>query len=160
MRRLALVVGIVLLPHPAWARDDRAHLVGTWVFQSEVDTTADGKPAPGSSSTGYDGQLIYTADGHMSVVIMPKGRNWAPDTAALEELRATAGDGTAYAGRYEVDPASHTVTHVPIVSLQPEHQRKRLSRRYELSGDTLVLSGSYDFQGQTMQFRLTWARAR
>jgi hypothetical protein len=102
----------------------------------------------------YEGLLTYTGDGYVSVVIMPKGRHWETDTATIAELRDTLGNGTAYAGRYEVDEAQHTVTHIPAVTLEPAYEHKRLVR-HALSGDSLKLSGTFDHQGETIHFELT-----
>ncbi len=144
---------------PLEAATDRDRLVGTWLFEKEVDRRADGSPAPaGTSAPAYDGFLTYTADGYVSAVIMPKGRTWDTDRATLEELRDTVSNGTAYAGRYEVDEAKHTVTHIPSVSLESYYEGKRLVRTYELSGDKLRISGTFDYQGETIRFEITWAR--
>jgi hypothetical protein len=141
------------------ASEDQHRLLGTWSFQREVDTKSDGSPAPaGVAAPDCDGLLTYTADGFMSVVIMPKGRTWSTDTATIGELRNTVGNGTAYAGRYELDEATHTITHIPSVSLEPSYQNQRLVRTYSLQGNTLQLSGTFDYQGTTIRFAITWVR--
>lgn len=156
---LVFALGLTLGMAGLLAADDCQRLAGVWRFQAEVDTKADGSPAFGDSPADYDGLLIYTADCFMSVNIMPKGRKWSPGSATLAELRNTASDGTAYAGRYEVDPSAHTITHITSVSLDPEYQGKRLVRTYSLEGKTLKLSGSFPFEGETIHFVITWVRA-
>ena len=161
MKKKTLIAVLLLLISalPLQAAKDRARLVGTWVFQREVDRRADGSPAPADASAPDSvGLLTYTEDGYVSVVIMPKGRHWETDTATIAELRDTLGNGTAYAGRYEVDEAQHTVTHIPAVTLEPAYEHKRLVRHYVLSGESLKLSGTFDYRGETLHFELTWVR--
>jgi len=142
------------------AADERSAFVGVWRYAGEVDTRADGSPGPAAALSDAEGLLLYTADGFMSVNIMPKGRAWSSETATIAELRETVGNGTAYAGRYEVDPVHHTVTHVTSVSLEPEFQGKRLVRTYSLKGDTLRLMGTFPYQGETIHFAITWIREK
>ncbi len=84
---------------PLGRRTTRTGSWGVWRLLREVDTKADGSPAPVAALSDCEGLLIYTADGFMSVNIMPKGRTWSTDTATIDELRETVGNGTAYAGR-------------------------------------------------------------
>ena len=154
----ALLVSLILVASISRA-NDKSRLVGTWVFQREVDTLADGSSAPaGAQAPDYNGLLTYTDDGFVSVVIMPRGRKWASDAASLAELRDTVSSGTAYAGRYELDERHHVVTHIPAVSVEPGYEDKKLARSYSFVGDTLQLSGTFDYHGQVIHFRLTWAR--
>ena len=140
--------------------DDKADLVGVWRYVGETDTRANGSPAPLQSHSDSEGLLIYTADGFMSVTIMPKNRKWSSDTATIDELRETIANGTAYAGRYEVDTAAHTVTHMNSVNLEPGYSDAPLVRSYSLHDDTLQLSGSFFFQGSNIKFVITWQRVR
>ena len=59
---------------------------------------------PNPPADGWDGFAIYTSDGFVSINMMPKGRKWKLKTATLKELRRTLEDGSAYVGRYKVDP--------------------------------------------------------
>ena len=132
-------------------------LVGTWRYVKEVDTRPDGSPAPVGVLSDCDGLLIYTADGFMSVNIMPRSRRWSADTATIEELRETITNGTAYAGRYRIDPANNTVVHVRAVSLEPRAETE-LVRTYRREGDKLILSGTFPFNGESIHFAITWQR--
>ena len=127
MNRLVLVLVFALSASSVLA-DDRNALVGVWRYAGEVDTKADGSPAPTSALSDTQGLLVYTADGYMSIVHMPKNRAWLAETASATELRETVTNGNAYAGRYEVDQATHTITHITLVSMEPAFQDKRLSR--------------------------------
>jgi len=89
---------------------------------------------------------------------MPRNRVWLAETASATELRETVTNGNAYAGRYEVDQATHTITHITLVSLEPAFQDKRLSRTYTLRGNTLKLIGTFPYQGDTIHFTITWMR--
>jgi hypothetical protein len=140
------------------AAGDREALVGVWRYAGEVDTKEDGSPAPATSISDTQGLLIYTADGFMSIVHMPKNRTWLTETASIAELRETLANGNAYAGRYEVDPATHTVTHITSVTMEPAFQGKRLARHYVLQADTLKLSGTFPYEGDTIHFTITGIR--
>ncbi len=158
MNRFVFAVACSVLTLPAWA-DDREALVGTWRYAGEVDTLGDGSPAPTSALSETQGLLIYTRDGFMSVVVMPKSRNWDAETATIGELRETVVNGNAYAGRYELDSHTHTITHVTSVSMEPAYQARRLDRNYSLDGNTLLLRGTFPYEGKTVHFTITWIRA-
>jgi len=158
MIRLLFVVVFMVLALPASA-GDREVLVGTWRYAGEVDTLGDGSAGPTSALSDTQGLLVYTRDGFVSVVLMPKNRNWRAETATIGELRETVVNGNAYAGRYELDPDTHTITHVTSVSMEPAYQQKRLDRKYSLEGNTLILRGTFPYEGQTVHFTITWIRA-
>lgn len=136
-------------------------LVGVWQFEKEINTTLTGEVVqlPGPK---YHGLLIYTADGYVSVTLLPAGRTWTVIDAKLEELRQTVGLGssTGYAGRYEVDAKTTTVTHIPLVSLDPADEGRGLARNYRLEGDTLELSGTWAYEGRQLRFTVIWKRSR
>jgi hypothetical protein len=136
-----------------------SEIVGTWQFVEEVNLRADGSVAEFPGQGAYDGLLIYAPDGFMSVTMMPKGRRWTIADATTAQLRETIEVGTAYAGRYDVNPTTHTVTHIVAVILDPEVQEKRLVRDYSIKGKTLELSGTWPYQGETLRFTLKWVRA-
>lgn len=159
MKRLLLPLAFTLSVSGA-AAGDREALVGVWRYAGEVDTKVDGSPAPTSAVSDTQGLLIYTADGFMSIVHMPTNRTWLAETASIAELRETVTNGNAYAGRYEVDPATHTVTHITSVSLEPAFQDKRLARNYILQGNTLKLIGTFPYEGDTIHFTITWIREK
>jgi hypothetical protein len=144
MRRIVVVTLMLGFSPAVFAHD----LAGTWIFEKEINTTADGKvvAVPGPD---YEGRIIYTADGHVSATLMPRGRAF------------TANDGaaTAYAGHYAVDEKAHTVTHVPVTSIDPAEVGKSLVRHWERRGDLLLLSGQWNYQGQALTFTVQWRRA-
>ena len=151
---------VVLLLATSQCRAAANALEGVWLFEKEVNTRADGSivkvPSP-----GYDGVLIYTADGYVSATVMPKDRKWSVDSATFQDLMASVGEGasTAYAGRYFVDPVSRKVTHIPAASLDPGDKAKSLVRNYSIAGDKLLLSGKWKYQGEELTFTVHWIRA-
>ena len=152
---LGLCAGGALAQSPA-----PSPIAGVWRFQSEVDTRADGSVVQISPADGWDGYAVYTSDGFVSINIMPKGRKWKLKTATLKELKRTLEDGSAYFGRYKVDPAAGTVTHLVRTSVEPEFENKNLVRRYSIDGDTLTLSGSTASNGEAITFTIRWTRER
>jgi hypothetical protein len=160
MNRLVVWLGVCIASTVA-TQVHADTLAGVWRFQKEINATLSGE-AVDIAGPAYEGLLIYTADGHVSVNLMPKGRSWRVDSATLGELRQTVGEGssTGYAGRYEVDAATGTVTHIPSVTLDPADAGRRLVRRYVLEGDTLKLSGQWTYQGKALVFTAIWTRER
>jgi hypothetical protein len=160
MKKALLAAALVLAAHGAAvpASGDQQKLLGAWRFVREVDTKANGSPAPAAAMSDCEGLLIYAPDGYMAVNIVPKGRKWAAGTATADEMRETIGNGTSYVGRYEVDAAAQNVTHVISISVDPSFQNKRLTRHYAFEGATLKLSGTFVHDGETIRFVITWER--
>jgi hypothetical protein len=157
MNRILVAPFLTLLSLSAMA-DDRRALVGVWRYDSEVDTRVDGSPAPASALSETHGLLVYTSDGFVSVVLMPKNRTWLSEAASIAELRETVTNGTAYAGRYELNPSAHTITHITSVGMEPVTEGKRLVRNYALDGNTLKLTGTFPYDGESIYFTITWTR--
>jgi hypothetical protein len=127
---LAAVVTIVGLAQAQSANQkagDRERLIGAWHLARIDAPGADGKSMDGPQPKGM---LIYTRDGHMSVQLMyPKSAN-APSNEYVQ-------DGyEASFGSYDMDEATHTLTH----HVQGSNTRdllvgKDLPRLYQLTGD-------------------------
>jgi hypothetical protein len=158
LRRAYVVVLLVGMVPAIAAAQGPTPIAGVWRFQNEVDTRPDGSVVQILPADGWDGYAIYTTDGFVSINIMPKGRKWKLKTATLKELRRTLEDGSAYFGRYKIDPAAGTVTHLVQTSVEPEYEKKNLVRRYTISGDTLTLSGSTSSTGEAITFTIRWTR--
>ena len=120
-----------------------AQLIGTWELVARSERDATGQIVP-DSSLGADpvGLLIYDATGHVAVQLMKRRRSEVPcgvtAKAAANNL-AQVGGYDAYFGRYEVNPATHTVTHHLEGALGPADVGRALTREYHLEGDTLTL---------------------
>lgn len=110
------------------------------------------------------GLLIYTADGHMSVVISAPGRaHLAADPAARTAAeKAAAFDGThAYTGTYSLRPGE-IVHHVQVATL-PNYEGTDQRRRLALAGDRLTLTtppgaAAHLAPGSAVAGCLTWQR--
>lgn len=144
--RLSVMVGIFLAPCPAaWGQGDPGALIGTWQFVSRIDRDRAGgehiEPTLGRSPLGL---LIYDGAGHVAAQLMARDRR--PDACRERPVSAASMNSTfichydAYFGRYEVDTASASVTHVLEGALAPPDVGKRLKRHYTVAGDTLTLS--------------------
>jgi len=153
---IALAVAAVVIGAPTGAYAGQDTLEGVWRFQEEVDRRADGSLVTTGPANGYDGILIFT-DGYMSSTLMPKGRTWARDKVSAAELREMFEASSAHAGRYEVDPVSHTIKIESIVSLDPGEEGKWFTVDYSLEKDSLSISGPWTYHGEKLTFivRLT-----
>jgi lipocalin-like protein len=102
---VAVVVAVAVLA-PAQSANkpagDREMLIGAWHL---ARIEAPGPDEKASNVTQPKGMLIYTRDGHMSVQLMyPRSAN-APNNEYVQ-------DGyEASFGSYDVDEATHTLTH-------------------------------------------------
>ena len=80
----------------------REKLVGAWHLIRIEAPGPDGKSTPGAQPKGM---VLYTSDGHMSVQLMyPKSANVLSNEYVQDGYEASFGS-------YEVDEATHTVTH-------------------------------------------------
>jgi Lipocalin-like domain len=131
---LVTVIAVAGFTHPqsgkatVGARDSaREKLIGAWHLVRIEAPGPDGKP---TSIPQPKGMLIYTRDGHMSVQLMyPKS-----ETALSNEY---VQDGyEASFGSYDVDEATHTVTHHVQGSVTRELLvGKDLPRVYQFTAD-------------------------
>jgi hypothetical protein len=133
---------------------------GVWRFQQEVDRRADGSTVATGPAGGYDGLLIFTADGYMSSTLIPKGRTWRRDNVTSEQLRETFEGSSAHAGRYRVDTAKHVLNIESMVSLDPADEGQWGDVGYTVDQDTLTLSGPWTYKGEKLTFNVRLARVR
>ena len=126
-------------------------LVGTWKIVSYEDRdAADVVVYPYGETPA--GLLIYDATGHMAVQLM---KTPPPDVASddwdrftVQEKVALYDGYVAYFGRYEVDLARRVVTHLPEGDLSRVYIGRREDRHYDLTGDRLVLSETWNQSGK------------
>lgn len=135
-------------------------VVGVWRFVKEIDYRADGSTVEFVPPDGYTGQLIYTEDGFMSAQIIPRGRTWKPSNATLKDLQSTFDLSTSYFGRYEIDWAKKQVTHKVAGNLDPSAETANYIREFKLTGDTLILTGPWEYNGEKLKFEITWQRVQ
>jgi Lipocalin-like domain len=144
LRLIVLVAALVAPLRPIRGQGDPKSLVGTWEFVSRIDRDSAGResvePTLGRSPLGF---LIYDAAGHVVAQLMARDRRL---DACSERAASNPTNSTficrydAYFGRYEVNRAKATVTHVLEGALAPADVGKRLPRRYRVGGDTLTLA--------------------
>ena len=141
-----LVVCTFLLGSASCRRGEKipADLVGTWQLVSRVDRDASGNVVP-EPSLGPDpvGYLIYDSKGHMAAQLMARHRTSASaviSSQADSNNPAHIGGYDSYFGRYEVDWESHTVTHIMDGALSPADVGRRITRHFQVSGDTLTIA--------------------
>ena len=81
---------------------DRERLIGAWHLAHIDSPEPDGKPSDAAQPKGI---LIYTRDGHMSVQLM------YPESASSLSNEYVRNGYEASFGSYDVDEATHTLTH-------------------------------------------------
>lgn len=110
---------------PGSSSADKAKLVGAWHLVSMLGP--DGKEVTNGVPMGM---LIYTRDGHMSVQLM-----YPQSEQSLSNDYVQNGYEASF-GSYDVNPATHTVTHhVQGANTGDRLVGKDLPRVYEFSGN-------------------------
>jgi Lipocalin-like domain len=138
-------------------------LVGTWRLLSVGFIRPNGSRVPSRFGTNPTGYILYDRTAHMAVQIMsspwPAFAN--PERPTPQEVEAVFNGYVAYAGTYEFDPATRTVTHHVQMSVDPDDVGKDFQRSVELEGDRLTLSvRKYRLNGEEGVLRLQWERVR
>jgi len=120
-----------------------ASFIGTWRLVSYVMIDPTGSPRPYWDDHPI-GQLIYTADGHMSAQVYDARRSALqvePEAATAESVRPLYVGSAAYFGTYSVDTLAHRVTHIVEGAWLPDWIGRRLERSYRfIADDQLELS--------------------
>jgi hypothetical protein len=135
-------------------------LVGTWRLMSARRRTAAGDVSfPwGTDATGY---LIYTADGHVSAVVMERGRKTMScqhiKSASQAEKASAAESYFSYAGRYQITDGR--VVHSIDMALFPNWTGLVTERSMDLSDGILRLGGPMQLVDGVMEAReFEWRR--
>jgi hypothetical protein len=138
---LALAIGHIMSP-PALALGCSSPLVGAWRMTTlEVGTAVNLQAVP------YSGQIIFTASCNVSVQAMNPDAN-APATPY------TMSGYESYYGTYSIDDAAKTFAMTPESSLVRDLIGQTMTRGFEVSGDTLVLTPTDPAEG----WRVTYER--
>ena len=120
-----------------------SELPGTWLLQSRVDITRDGKRHP-DPLLGDDpvALLIYDRTGHFSAQFMKRDRTAVPQAARPNAENNTQAQGgyDAYFGTYAVDDRTGTVTQRLMGSLSPANVGMVLTRAMEVREDILSIT--------------------
>lgn len=142
-------------PHPARAavRHATDFIQGTWELLTLSTRWPDGRvTAPWGDHP--IGRIIYDGDGRMTTLLMDGGRNQADGRAVPPDIQARV---AGYYGTYTVDTARRVVTHHVAASLRAT-EAGSIERRYELRGDTLILTAKAMFEGAPVTHTLAWRR--
>jgi hypothetical protein len=132
----------LLMPAPSFSQDKTSPLVGAWRMTSlEFGTEGNLQPVP------YSGQVVFTESGIMSVQAMNPDAN-AP--ATKYEINGYE----AYYGTFTIDDDAKTFVVTVESSLVRNLIGQSLTRIFEVSGDTLVLTPTDPAEG----WRATYER--
>lgn len=138
-----------------------ADLPGTWLLQSRIDVTPEGKRHP-DPLLGDDpvALLIYDRTGHFAAQFMKRDRSSvAPAPANARNNTQAQGGYDAYFGTYTVDDGKGVVTQQLMGSLSPGNVGMVLTRAMEVSGDTLRIKlETTAADGTPVTRTLTWCR--
>src|SRR5215212_6957535 len=138
---LALALAL-FVSAPAFAQECTSPLVGAWRMTSlEVGTEGNLQPVP------YSGQVIFTESCTLSVQAMN------PDANAPATPYTTNGYETYY-GPVTIDDAAKTFTITVESSLVRNLIGQSMTRVFDVSGDTLVLTPADPSEG----WRVTYER--
>jgi hypothetical protein len=148
---------VLILTSAIYARGADRGIAGTWRFDKQVETLDDGSAVPGSGGS-FQGLLVFTAGGRFIGTVVPRGRQWRTDTVAPDELRRSLSDTSAVYGTYRLDAQTKKLTLHFEGSLDPSTEGNDPTEGYKITGDTLVLSGSYESEGTKKHFEVTWTR--
>ena len=142
----------------------RDQLIGAWELVSFVQIPINASTANCPLGEQPVGIIMYTSDGYMSAQLMRSnpGHFASADwfKATPEEYARAASTYFAYAGPFDVDEESSTVTHSVAVSLFPNWIGKKQHRIARIEGDTLWLSTASPMQsaGQSVNADVQWRR--
>lgn len=162
LRLLVALLAVVATP-ASLAVGAREQLVGSWDLVAVENRGSDGN-VERPFGEHPRGRITYTADGFLGAHVMHEQRA-AFATAGLysgtpAEKAAAYDSYIAYYGRFDVDPAAHTVTHAITGSLFPNWSGSSQTRFYALDGDTLTLSTPpMEKDGKSITVHVVWRRA-
>jgi hypothetical protein len=159
----ALIFG-VFPPREEAVAQTAKDLVGTWMLVS-VTLEQDGKKAD-MYGANPQGQIMYGADGHLSVIItrsdLPKFASNNRVAGTPEENTAIVQGSLAYFGTYSVSETDKTITtHVESCTF-PNWNGVDRKTSFSISGDELsthVVSGPLTSVGTGTAY-LVWKRAK
>lgn len=136
--------------------------VGAWELAGTETRDAQGRVVS-ELFPGWSGQIVYSADGYMSVHLMGGERPFFtnPDRlAATPEQKQQAFDTyIGYYGTFSVDAAGGVVTHHVRGASLPTMVGADLPRTFQHAGDRLTLSAPPEHEGDPRSY-LIWRRVR
>ena len=139
----------------------RNPFVGTWKLISIESRAADGSVPAGPNPVGGEhptGMVMYDAEGHVSLQIMPGGRPSSLNTLqplTPDQARTALLGYVAYYGTYTLDQQAR-VMHIHFDgAINPSMVGTNGDRYYEFNGNRMTFRA-----GTTSTTRLTWERVR
>lgn len=138
---IGIATGVAVQREPSMTAA-RNGLVGAWrlVLLEEADANGDTHPCD------CTGMFVFTSDGHAAVQVM-----WRSEQAAAGSGYSQGGYEASF-GRYVLDEQTHTFTFHIDGALVRSLIGKDLPRRYELSGNRLVITSARADE----RWRATW----
>ncbi len=126
-------------------QDPREWFRGRWKLHEIAREGPDGKFVVPESMAGRSGYILYDGLGGMGVHHIPAGykeypltQGVSPDSLSRKDLELFQKQ-FIYFGRYTIDTASKVITHHIDTDARPWMWGEPVQRRYEFSGDTLIL---------------------
>jgi hypothetical protein len=117
--------------------------VGGWQLVSCLETRPDGQVTEPIGPRPV-GQIMYSADGHMTAHLLPGGEPRDPSWRSY----------IGYFGRFTVDPDQGVVTHHVVGASEPDMIGTEQPRDFQFEGDRLILQAERA-EGRA---RITWER--
>lgn len=148
---------------PPLANSAAGKLVGTWQLVSITERDANGKTQPAARGPS-SGQLIYSANGRLSVQIMklarPQTTTGSFATASTEELKNAVDGVSSYYGTWELLAAEECVIHVQAGNLNPNNIGQRAKRCYSFDavGRLSLATPLRDTGGKQLSTVFTWEK--
>ncbi|MEV0056813.1 lipocalin-like domain-containing protein [Saccharopolyspora shandongensis] len=138
-----------------------SELVGTWRLESYQELDSAGEIVDEPFGHAPVGKLVYTGDGHMSVILMRAEqaalRVPFPRYATIEQKTSTVDGCLGYSGTYRIE--DKVIVHHVEVSSFPDWVGLEQRRVMELDHGKLVLrSTPYVWCGEVRTPVLTWFR--
>ena len=159
----ALIFG-VFLPRDEAVAQMAKDLVGTWTLVS-ITLEQDGKKTD-FYGPNPQGQLMYDANGHFSVIItrsdLPKFASNNRELGTPEENKAIVQGSLAYFGTYSVSETDKTITSDIESSTFPNSNGVERKTSFNIAGDELtthVVSGPLTSIGTGTAY-VVWKRAK
>ena len=159
----ALIFGVFMPSEEAVAQTAK-DLMGTWTLVS-ITLEQDGKKTD-LYGPNPQGQLIYDASGHVSVIVtrsdLPKFASSNREAGTPEENKAIVQGSLAYFGTYSVSETDKTITSHIVSSTFPNWNGVDRKTSFNVSGDELsitVISGPSTSIGTGTAY-LVWKRAK
>jgi hypothetical protein len=149
----ALASAVLLISAAPAARaqqtDAAADLVSSWLLVGAERDVASAEPRRVAGSRG-----LLVLDGAGNVFEFFHTPSVAP---AQPDPRRIFADNGGFWGRYEAFPAEGRIDFAAEEGVSPSVRGLKLSRRYELTGDRLIITSTDEPQAQR-DVRLTWQR--